>query len=99
MNKEKVPAQFTVQIAEAQLEQLSRFSKNFMPILFNLFVTSEPHARGEISSTIGALAKIASKETVNTFFKQVLKKLVEAATISTDDENSKQKKKSAKEEE
>jgi ribosomal RNA-processing protein 12 len=99
LNKEKVPAQFTVQIAEAQLEQLSRFSKNFMPILFNLFVTSEPHARGEISSTIGAFAKIASKETVNTFFKQVLKKLVEAATISTDDENSKQKKKSAKEEE
>ena len=80
--KEKVPAHFTVHIAEAQLETISKFSKNYMPILFNLFVTSEPHARGEISSTIGGFAKIASKETVNTFFKQVLKKLVEAASSS-----------------
>jgi ribosomal RNA-processing protein 12 len=85
--KEKVPAHFTVQIAEAQLETVSKFSKNYMPILFNLFVTSEPHARGEISSTIGGFAKIASKETVNTFFKQVLKKLVEAASSSLVEED------------
>ena len=85
--KEKVPAHFTVQIAEAQLETISKFSKNYMPILFNLFVTSEPHARGEISSTIGGFAKIASKETVNTFFKQVLKKLVEAASSSLGEED------------
>ena len=107
--EEKVPAHFTVQIAEAQLETISKFSKNYMPILFNLFVTSESHARGEISSTIGAFAKIASKETVNTFFKQVLKKLVEAASSSVDnddnedEEGSKKKKKkktsSSKEEE
>ena len=58
--EEKVPA-FHAN-AEAQLETISKFSKNYMPILFNLFVTSSRTREERFHPPSGRSRKLRAKK-------------------------------------
>jgi ribosomal RNA-processing protein 12 len=81
-NDDQMPATFTVDIAEAQLAAVSKYARNFLPILFNLFVSSPTSRRGELSHTIGAFAKVTDQAQLGGFFRTVLRKLVK---VTADD--------------
>ena len=81
-NDDRMPAAFTVEVAEAQLAAVGKYSRNFLPILFNLFVSSPTARRGELSHTIGAFAKVTDQAQLGGFFRTVLRKLVK---VTADD--------------
>jgi len=81
-NDDEMPAAFTVEIAEAQLAAVSKYARNFLPILFNLFVASPTSRRGELSHTIGAFAKVTDQAQLGGFFRTVLRKLIK---VTADD--------------
>lgn len=81
-NDEHMPASFTVDVAEAQLAAVSKYARNFLPILFNLFVSSPTARRGALSHTIGAFAKVTDQAQLAGFFRTVLRKLVK---VTADD--------------
>ena len=81
-NDDRMPATFTVDVAEAQLAAVGKYSRNFLPILFNLFVASPTSRRGELSHTIGAFAKVTDQAQLGGFFRTVLRKLVK---VTADD--------------
>jgi len=81
-NDDDMPASFTVDVAEAQLAAVGKYARNFLPILFNLFVASPTSRRGELSHTIGAFAKVTDQQQLGGFFRTVLRKLVK---VTADD--------------
>ena len=81
-NDDEMPASFTVDVGEAQLAAVSKYARNFLPILFNLFVVSPTSRRGELSHTIGAFAKVTDQAQLGGFFRTVLRKLVK---VTADD--------------
>ena len=81
-NDDDMPALFTVDVAEAQLVAVGKYARNFLPILFNLFIASPTSRRGELSHTIGAFAKVTDQQQLGGFFRTVLRKLVK---VTADD--------------
>eukprot|EP00958_Prasinococcus_capsulatus_P010793 scaffold1057_cov459-Prasinococcus_capsulatus_cf.AAC.2 len=57
---------------------IAKFSKNFLPVLFNVYVAAGSTQRNEIPPAIRAFSLIADKDTLHTFFLTVLKRLLEA---------------------
>lgn len=78
------PDWFTLEVAKGQLAAVAAFSRNFLPILFNLFVSSPADRRGELAATVGAFAQITDSNALGGFFRTVLKKLVKV-TADADD--------------
>lgn len=81
---------YTSEVAAANLKTISGYSRNFLPLLFNLFVASPAEKRGDLQLTIAAIASISDKQTVKSFFVAIMKKLlqatVEASTPSSEAE-------------
>lgn len=63
---------------EAAAAGVSRFSRNFLPILFNLALSAKAEEREELLATVEGFARITPAEALDGFFKQVLRKLLEA---------------------
>ena len=70
------PDWFSTEIAEAQAAAVAKYARNFLPILFNLFVAAPPERRGELSATVGCFAQVTDATSLGGFFRTVLKKLV-----------------------
>ncbi|KAL6079675.1 pre-rRNA processing protein, variant 2 [Balamuthia mandrillaris] len=65
--------------AQAALQAIAGFSRNFLPTLFNLFGSEiTPELRTSVGDTIHAFLVITPKPMVNTFFKNVIQKLLES---------------------
>ena len=78
------PDWFSTEIAEAQAAAVAKYARNFLPILFNLFVAAPPERRGELSATVGCFAQVTDATSLGGFFRTVLKKLVK---VTSDAEN------------
>jgi ribosomal RNA-processing protein 12 len=78
------PDWFTADVAKKQIDAVAKFSRNFLPILFNLFVAAPPERRGDLSATVGAFAQITESAALGGFFRTVLRKLVK---VTSDAEN------------
>ena len=69
---------YTPEVAAANLNTISGYSRNFLPLLFNLFVVSPAEKRGDLQLTVAAIASISDKQTVQSFFVAIMKKLLQA---------------------
>lgn len=69
---------YTPEVAAANLKTISGYSRNFLPLLFNLFVASPAEERGDLQLTIAAIASISNKQIVKSFFVAIMKKLLQA---------------------
>ena len=78
------PDWFTAQIAEGQAATVAKYARNFLPILFNLFVAAPPERRGELSATVGCFAQITETAALGGFFRTVLRKLVKVTSDAED---------------
>ena len=78
------PDAFNADVANAQTAAVAKFSRNFLPILFNLFVATPPERRGELGATVGAFAQITDSATLGGFFRTVLRKLVKVTADAED---------------
>ena len=58
------PEWFTTAIATGQAAAVAKYSRNFLPILFNLFVAAPPERRGELGATVGCFAQITDAPTL-----------------------------------
>lgn len=58
---------------------LQQFAKNWMPLLFNAYVAAPAGQRSHLSRAIGAYAVIVAPDLLDTFFKTVVKKLIQAS--------------------
>ncbi|KAK3283791.1 hypothetical protein CYMTET_8532 [Cymbomonas tetramitiformis] len=76
----EAPVGYTTELAAASIASVANFAKNFMPILFNLFVTVPLEHRGVIHNTIAAFASIADPATLGGFFRTIIKKLIKVQT-------------------
>lgn len=64
---------------QQNLDEMSKYDKNFLPILFNVFGdTSGGGESDAVVGTIAAYATIADPRRLNTFFKTIMKKLLES---------------------
>lgn len=64
---------------QANLQAVGQFSKNFLPILFNIFGESGGSGESDvIASAISAYASVTDPQTLSTFFKTIMKKLLKA---------------------
>jgi ribosomal RNA-processing protein 12 len=81
---------FSVTAAQEVLDGMAKYSKNFLPILFNLYTGDHQTVHKDIvARTVNAFCQISTSETVDEYFKQVLHKLL---TITTDNEEQTQRK-------
>mmetsp|Transcript_58137 Transcript_58137/g.184995 ORF Transcript_58137/g.184995 Transcript_58137/m.184995 type:complete len:787 (+) Transcript_58137:188-2548(+) len=74
--KSGVPESHTPEVARANLAAVGAFSKNFLPLLFNLFVGMAPEQRGAVHATIEAFASVTEAGQLAMFFRTVMKKLI-----------------------
>lgn len=79
----EVPEFYTVDLASRNLDAISGYSKNFLPVLFNLYISLPPDKRGDIHATIRSFSLVTDKKVLGTFFRSVMKKLVKAAAGET----------------
>lgn len=80
-NSTKDASSTGVAAAEGQqnVAEMSKFDKNFLPILFNVFGdTSGGGESDAVVGTIAAFASIADPQRLNAFFKTIMKKLLES---------------------
>ncbi|EGC37496.1 hypothetical protein DICPUDRAFT_149879 [Dictyostelium purpureum] len=63
------------------LNSVSVFSKNYLPILFNIFPTSNQDQRYFVLNAIEAFVSITDSVTLNSIFNSLITKLVEALTV------------------
>ncbi|KAK5584111.1 hypothetical protein RB653_005718 [Dictyostelium firmibasis] len=71
----------TQERATQLLKSVSVFSKNYLPILFNIFPTSNQDQRYYILNAIEAFVSITDPANLNTIFNSLITKLVEALTL------------------
>jgi len=81
---DEVPEFYTSDLAQRNLDAISSYSKNFLPVLFNLYIALPPDKRGDIHATIRSFSRVTDKKLLGTFFRTVMKKLVLAAAGDTD---------------
>eukprot|EP00850_Spirogloea_muscicola_P013416 SM000091S24574 [mRNA] locus=s91:123792:137528:+ [translate_table: standard] len=70
--------------AEANLSAIAAFSKNFLPLLFNIFLSTPSERRGNIQDTIAALASISPREVVRLYFVEIMRRLLAATKEASD---------------
>eukprot|EP00898_Chlorokybus_atmophyticus_P003439 jgi/Chlat1/4096/Chrsp26S04132 len=70
----------TAQEAEQNITAIASFSKNFLPILFNIFVSLPPEGQEEVQALIAEMAAITPADQLSGFFRTVMKKLLQAAS-------------------
>lgn len=84
------PDVYNAQVAEGALTALRQFSKNWLVLLFKVFLDQPPHARGPTASCISAYATLTKQEVLAPLFRSVVTKLVKiiedssAMDVSTD---------------
>ena len=78
------PEWFDAARANAQCEAVAKYARNFLPILFNLFVAASPERRGELAATVGCFARVTDAATLGGFFRTVLRKLVKVTADAPD---------------
>eukprot|EP01134_Creolimax_fragrantissima_P003419 CFRG3419T1 len=67
---------------------VGKFAKNFLPLLFNAYSESETQdMKHSVLRVLDRYAAIADKGLVNSFFGNVMRKLLENSTSNTNDEN------------
>ena len=76
--EQRASSLYTPEVAAANLKAISGYSRNFLPLLFNLFVASPAERRGDLQLTIAAIASISDKQTCKSFFVAIMKKLLQA---------------------
>ncbi|GBG72256.1 hypothetical protein CBR_g11186 [Chara braunii] len=76
--EERARALHTPEVVSANLAAIGAFARNFLPLLFNVFISLEPEKRAFLQQTIDAFASVADPATIKSFFMSVMEKLVEA---------------------
>jgi ribosomal RNA-processing protein 12 len=71
--------EYSIEQAKATISTVANFAQNFLPLLFTVYGETSDQVRGVISETIATICKISKQALVDDYFKQVLKKLLEAA--------------------
>ncbi|GAM25855.1 hypothetical protein SAMD00019534_090300 [Acytostelium subglobosum LB1] len=66
------------QLAEDSIKSVAQFAKNYLPIMFNIFPVSTHEQRSNIIDTIEAYVSITDTNTLNSLFKNLVTKLLEA---------------------
>ncbi|KAJ5068607.1 rrp12-like protein [Anaeramoeba ignava] len=69
---------YTAKNAESVVKLLSHYSQHFLPLLLNLYCSSEIEEKESFSSAIQAYSSIADHTYINNLFKTVIKKLLES---------------------
>eukprot|EP00250_Pteridium_aquilinum_P028638 c37528_g1_i1 orf=673-4578(-) len=82
--EEKAKALYTERFARANISAIASFSKNFLPLLFNVFIAAPSEKRGMLQATIGELASISEKKIVRDFFVSIMQKLLKATKEAGD---------------
>ena len=75
---------FTAEHGRAGCVALAGFAKNFLPILFNLYMSVPVDERRPIGDAIGAYARVSPSASLAPFFSNVLKKLLAASQEASD---------------
>ena len=70
-----IPEFYDEDFAKANIEAVALYAKNFLPLLFNMFVSSKPSDRGQIHAAISAFGMITDPETLDGFYKNILKRM------------------------
>ncbi|KYQ88384.1 hypothetical protein DLAC_11082 [Tieghemostelium lacteum] len=70
--------QMSQERAKETLKVIGGFSKNYLPILFNVFPQAASGQKFHMINTIEAFVSITEPETLNTLFKSLITKLLEA---------------------
>mmetsp|Transcript_28919 Transcript_28919/g.94534 ORF Transcript_28919/g.94534 Transcript_28919/m.94534 type:complete len:1369 (-) Transcript_28919:1378-5484(-) len=78
--EEQPPAALTPEAAAANVASVVAFSRNFLPLLFNVFVSAPLERRIDVVRAIEAFAASTDAETNASFFRVVLKKLIKVTT-------------------
>ncbi|CAM6087178.1 unnamed protein product [Calypogeia fissa] len=76
--EEMARAAYTADVASANLVAIAGYSRNFLPLLFNIFLASPAAKRGDLQDTIASIASISDGQTVKSFFIGIMKKLLQA---------------------
>ncbi|MCO5571960.1 hypothetical protein L7F22_025711 [Adiantum nelumboides] len=87
MNKaaeERAKALYTEDVSRANIATVASFSRNFLPLLFNVFIAAPSEKRGVLQSAIGDLASISQKKVVKDFFVNIMQKLLKATKEAGD---------------
>ncbi|KAI5064175.1 hypothetical protein GOP47_0020845 [Adiantum capillus-veneris] len=82
--EERAKTLYTEKIARANIVAIASFSRNFLPLLFNVFISAPPEKRGVLQSTIGDVASISQKKVVKDFFISIMQKLLKATKEAGD---------------
>ena len=54
---------------------MASYSKNYLPLLFNLFVSSRPSERGRVHAAIAAFGRVTGRDQLDGFYKNILKRM------------------------
>ncbi|KAL3700630.1 hypothetical protein R1sor_018652 [Riccia sorocarpa] len=76
--KARVKEFYTPDAASASLSAIAGYSRNFLPLLFNVFLAQPSEKRGDLQATIASIASISDPQTVKNFFIAIMKKLLQA---------------------
>lgn len=71
-----VPDWFTADVAKANVHVLRQFSKNWLPLMFRVFLATPSESRGHIASVIAAYASISEASLLANLFRAALGKLI-----------------------
>lgn len=74
----RAKALYSERAARANLSAIASFSRNFLPLLFNVFIAAPSEKRGDLQATIGDFASISTRKTVKEFFLTIMQKLLKA---------------------
>ncbi|KAL3148459.1 hypothetical protein ABBQ38_013906 [Trebouxia sp. C0009 RCD-2024] len=66
-----VPSHYTLQVAQENAKVLRDFARNWLPLLFNAFISTDAQQRGQYAAAIAAYATIADPTTLSHFFREV----------------------------
>ena len=78
--------------AAEDVAALSAFARNFLPLFFNIYSDSaNASVTDAIGSAISAYSQVADPRLVGTFFKTVLRRLLEAVSATEDDKTTRER--------
>ena len=82
-----LPVQQRLNAMSSELKAVAVFSKNFLPLLFNLARTVDTDQQRElILDTIGAFARVSPVPLLNQWFQKVLQKFLEMSSVGGEEE-------------
>jgi len=77
-----VPGYYGLEECERSLGALRAVAGNFLPLLFNGFVSTAPEQRGPLARAVAAYAMVCERAQAEQFFRVVLQKLLKIAADS-----------------